>query len=85
MFEIDWAIKLTDLLVIAGFAGTVGAMLFRSGRVFHSITSMQIEIKELKDVAKSVAEVLTTVAIQKVELDHMREDIDEIKKNRRGR
>lgn len=66
---IDWNVRVGDLLVVAGLAGTCILYAFRSGRFAESILTMQREIKELKDVAKSLAIVVTAQAVQTNRLD----------------
>lgn len=75
----DWFGSVKDVLLFASYAGTIGILVFRAGKFTRAIESMQTEITGLKDVARTVAEVLTTVAVQKVELSYIRKDIDEIK------
>jgi len=77
MFE--WVASLKDVVLFAGYAGTIALLVFRAGKFTKAIESMQAEITNLKDVAKTVADVLTAVAVQKVELTYIRKDIDDIK------
>lgn len=76
---IDWSIRLGDILVLLGLAGTGIHLAFKTGRFSQSVENMQAEIKELKEVAKAVSDVLTTVAVQKSEIEHLRADINEIR------
>lgn len=82
MIDIDWSIKPSEVLVIGSFIGTIGMYMFKAGRVAAAIDRMQQEIIALKDVAKTVTEVLTNLAIQKTELAFIREDIHELKHGR---
>ncbi len=79
MFNVDWSVRLGDLIVLLGFLGTIAMYGFRAGRFAAALDIMRSEITSLKDVAKTVADVLTTVAVQKVELSNIREDIQELK------
>lgn len=76
---IDWSFRFGDVMVIMSFLGTIGMFIYRGGRFTRAIESMQEEISALKKVAESVAGVLTAIAVQKIELEHVREDIKEIK------
>lgn len=76
---IEWSLRFGDLMVVASFIGTIGIYIFRAGKLTAAIDSMQKEIIGLKDIAKVVADVLTTVAVQKVELSHLRGDVEELK------
>lgn len=78
----DWFGSVKDVLLFASYAGTIGILVFRAGKFTRAIESMQAEISSLRDVAKTVADVLTAVAVQKVELSYIRKDIDEIKHGR---
>lgn len=79
---IEWSIRLGDILVLFGLGGTVISLAYRAGRFAETLTAMQAEIVDLKNVAKGVTQVLTTVAVQKVELQHLRIDVDELKHGR---
>lgn len=77
MFE--WLGSIKDVLLFASYAGTIGILVFRAGKFTKAIEAMQAEISGLREVAKTVADILTTVAVQKVELSYIRKDIDDIK------
>lgn len=79
---IDWSIRAGDMLVLAGFLGGSLALVFRGGKLYAAIEVMQNEIRSLKDVAAQIGAVLTTVAVQKVEIERIREDVREIKHGR---
>jgi hypothetical protein len=79
---IEWSIRLGDIMVLLGLGGTMLTLAYRAGRFAETLAAMQSEIVELKDVAKAVTQVLTTVAVQKVELEHMRVDVNELKHGR---
>ncbi len=75
----DAAFKILQLVVIVGGAGGI---LFRVGRAvsrFEVIGKIQsAEISELKSEVKALSAVITTVAVQKVELSSMRADISRL-------
>lgn len=79
---IEWSIRLGDILVLLALIGTVVTIAFRAGAFAQGLREMQREIVELKQVASAVATVLTTVAVQKTELEHLRIDIDDLKHGR---
>jgi hypothetical protein len=79
---IDWSIRLGDIAVLAGLAGTSITLAFKAGSFSRSILDMQAEIGELKEVAKTISGVLTTVAVQKAEIEHLRTDIDDMRRGR---
>ncbi len=79
---IEWSIRLGDIVVLLGLGGTMLALAFRAGGFASALVAMQTEIKELKEVAKGVNAVLTTVAVQKTELQHLRTDVDDLKHGR---
>lgn len=79
---IEWTIRAGDILTLLGFGGTGILLAFKLGGFTKSIEAMQIEIVELKEVAKAVGSVLTTVAVQKAELEHLRSDVDDLKHGR---
>ena len=79
---IDWSVRLGDILVLVGLGGAVVTFAFKVGVFTRGMESMRSEITDLKDVAKSVANVLTTVAVQKNELEHLRTDVDDLKRGR---
>lgn len=66
---IEWNVRIGDILVVISMAGTFVLYAFRSGRFAESITTMQREIKELKDVARGLAAVVTQQAVQTTRLD----------------
>lgn len=80
MFSIDWVLRLGDVIIVLGFAGTILLSSYKVGKLASAFEGMQKEIISLKDVAKSVADVLTTVAVQKSEIAHIRDDVDELRK-----
>lgn len=85
---IDWNVRIGDILVIVSLVGTCIFYAFRSGRFAESIITMQREIKELKDVAKSLAMIITAQAVQTVRLDSQGDRLnqidDKIERIRRG-
>ncbi len=76
---IDWNVRAGDLLVVASLAGTCIVYAFKSGRFAESIENMQLEIIGLKKVTEAITSLLTTVAVQKIELENIREDVRELK------
>lgn len=66
---IDWNIRVGDLLVIVSLVGTAIVYAFKSGRFAGVIYSMQQEIKEMKEVAKAMSQVVTNMAVQNNRLD----------------
>lgn len=76
---IDWNVRVGDLLVVASLAGTGIVYAFKSGRFAESIGNMQKEIVALKETMKVVGDVLTLVAVQKVEIKNIQDDIRELK------
>lgn len=85
---IDWNVRVGDLLVVASLAGTCILYAYKSGRFAESIITMQREIKELKEVAKSLTVIITQQAVQTVRLDTQGERLnmidDKIERIRRG-
>lgn len=73
---IDWNVRIGDILVVLSLAGTCIFYAFRSGRFAESIITMQREIKELKEVAKSLAVIITQQAVQTVRLDSQGERLN---------
>lgn len=66
---LDWNIRIGDIVVVASLAGTCLLYASKVGRFAESITNMQREIEELKEVAKALATVVTTQAVQSTRLD----------------
>lgn len=73
---IDWNVRIGDILVVVSLAGTCIFYAFRSGRFAESIITMQREIKELKEVAKSLAIIITNQAVQTVRQDSQGERLN---------
>lgn len=76
---IDWNVRVGDILVVASLAGTGIVYAFKSGRFAESIENMQKEIAGLKKVTEAITALLTTVAVQKIEIENIREDVRELK------
>lgn len=70
MQMIDWSIRLGDLVVLGGLAGSVIIWAFKAGGFARSIEAMQEEIKGLK-------EIVTKVAVQNQRLDTQDRRLDE--------
>lgn len=85
---IDWNVRVGDILVVVSLAGTCIFYAFRSGRFAESIITMQREIREMKEVAKSLAVIITNQAVQTVRMDSQGERLnsldDKIEDLRRG-
>lgn len=79
---IDWDVRAGDLLVMASLAGTAFVYAFKSGRFAETINIMQEEIKELKDSTKIIATAMTTMAVQKVQIERIEKDINDMKRGR---
>lgn len=67
---IDWSIRLGDLVVLGGLAGSVIIWAFKAGGFARSIEAMQEEIKGLKDI-------VTKVAVQNQRLDTQDRRLDD--------
>lgn len=68
--SIDWDIKFGDMLVMASLAGSLIYYAYKSGRFTQSIDTMQREIKELKNLASTIATAITTLAVQDTRLNN---------------
>jgi len=79
---IDWNVRAGDLLVLAGFAGTGFVYAFKSGRLAETIEIMEKEIEKLQESYKMIALALTTMAVQKVQIERMDRDIIDMKHGR---
>lgn len=77
---IEWSIRAGDVMVLLGFLGGSLALVFRGGKLYAAIEVMQNEIRSLKEVAAQIGSVLTTVAVQKVEIEHIRKDISDLRR-----
>lgn len=66
---IDYNIRIGDVAVIASLVGSCLFYAFRSGRFAENILTMQKEITELKEVAKSLAVIITNQAVQTLRQD----------------
>lgn len=75
---IDWNVRIGDILVVVSLAGTCIFYAFRSGRFAESIITMQREIRELKEVAKSLTVIITQQAVQTVRLDSQGERLNSL-------
>lgn len=82
-FAFDATIKLGDVLTIASFLG-IGITAFYNIRERLNtgqfvMESMQKEIAGIQETLKATASTLTIVATQKVELEHIKQDVQELK------
>lgn len=75
---IDWNVRVGDILVVLSLVGTCIFYAFRSGRFAESIITMQREIREMKEVAKSLAVIITQQAVQTVRMDSQGERLNSI-------
>jgi len=82
-FSFDATIKLGDLITIASFLG-VGITAYinirerlNTGQLV--MQSMQKEIVNIQETLKLTANTLTLVATQRVEIEHLKQDIVELK------
>lgn len=76
---VDWTFRLSDLLVVLGFIGTTGMMLFRAGSFITSLRGLEQEIGILQKGQIDLTAAITQLAVQRTEIDHIREDIREMK------
>lgn len=81
---IDWNIRFGDLLVVASMGGAGIVYAFRSGRFAETVTSMQKEIKELKEITKAIAAVVTAQAVHTTRLDNQGERLNILDKRVEG-
>lgn len=85
---IDWSFRAGDLLVVVSLIGTCLFYATKVGRFTENIINMKGEIKELKEVAKSLAVIITQQAVSTVRLDAQGERLDhlddKIERIRRG-
>lgn len=79
---IDWNIRAGDLLVMASLAGTSLIYAFKSGRFAETIDTMEKEIEELRDSTKIMASAITTLAVQKFQIERIERDIADMKRGR---
>jgi uncharacterized protein Yka (UPF0111/DUF47 family) len=77
---IDWNVRAGDLLVMASLAGTAFVYAFKSGRFAETIDIMNREIEDLKESMKIIAGAITTVAVQKSQIERIEKDIDDMKR-----
>lgn len=78
----DWTFRLGDLTTIMSFLGVAGVFLFRAGNFTAAIKTLQKEVRALQEAALQMATTMTTIAVQKNEMEHMRLDIDDLKRGR---
>jgi len=76
MFNFDPTIKLGDLLTIGMFLG-VGLSAFYN--IKGQLSILSVEVNSLKRAEEYNSTTLRLVAVQKVEIDHMKQDIHELK------
>lgn len=82
-FAFDPTLKLGDVLTIATFLGVgISAYYNIKGRLdvgSVKMTNLDTEIKSIKETLKVQSNTLTIVATQKVEIEHIKQDIFELK------
>ncbi len=76
---VDWNIRVGDILVVISLMCTGIVFSYRTGTFTESVRVMQKELEGLKLIAKSISDVLTTVAVQKNDIAHIQDDIREMK------
>lgn len=76
MLNFDPTIKLGDLLTIASFLG-VGLTAFYN--IKSQLGILSVEVNALKKAEEYNSATLRLVAIQKVEIDHIKQDLHELK------
>lgn len=77
---IDWNIRFGDILVVISLMGTGVLFSYRTGAFTESVRVMQKELEGLKAIAKTIGDVLTTVAVQKNEIEHIQDDIRDLRR-----
>ena len=81
-------IRVGDIAVMVSLAVSCLFYAFRSGRFAESILTMQREIKELKEVSKSMLVIITEQAVQTVRMDNQAAQLnhldDKLERIRRG-
>lgn len=83
MFNFDPTVKLGDILTIASFLG-IGIAAYYNIKSRLDVgqlimTTLQKEVEDIKETLKLNATTLTLVATQKIEIQHMQQDINELK------
>lgn len=84
----DWSIRAGDVGVMLSFAGTCVFYAAKVGRFAEMVDNMKSELRELKEVSKSMAVVITEQAVSQVRLDTQGQRLnqmdDKIERIRRG-
>lgn len=82
-FNFDPTIKLGDILTVASFLGIgISAYYNIKGKLDVGqliMSTLDTEVKDIKETLKLNASTLTLVATQKVEIEHIKQDIYELK------
>lgn len=82
-FNFDATLKLGDLLTIISFIGIAFATYVgireRLNTGHHIMNALNKEIEAIKETLKMNATTLALVATQKVEIDHIKQDLFELK------
>ena len=79
---IDWNIRVGDILVVMSLVGTGMIFSYRTGAFTESVNAMKKELEKLSDITKTISDVLTTVAVQKKEIEFIREALKELQHGR---
>ena len=79
---IDWNIRIGDILVIGSLIGTAFIFAYKTGAFTESVNAMKKEMEKLSEITKTISDVLTTVAVQKREIEFIREELKELKHGR---
>lgn len=79
---IDWTLRLSDVLVVLGFAGTAGILLFRAGGFVKALGYLQKQITDLQSATNGIALAIAQMAIQAKEIEWLRRDVDDLRRGR---
>lgn len=77
---IDWSVRLGDLMVLGGFVGTCCIYAFKVGGFTQMINGMGEKITKLEQSLGIVASAITTLAVQKVQIERIEGDIKDMKR-----
>lgn len=78
----DWTIRLGDIFVLGGILWACGMLFLKMGGFMQSVEVMKVELADLKSFVLSMRDVLTTLAVQKNELNHLRDDVTDLRHGR---
>lgn len=77
---VDWGIRISDIMVAGGMLGSVIFYSFKAGALTKSIELMETQIKALEEVSRTIAGTLTTLAVQKSQIERIERDIDGLRR-----